>query len=103
MIKMYTPIFREEPNKNIETLAEIFKKKIIPLLQEYFYDDYEKIQLVLGDNAKQNPNKFVTDEKIEIQNIFKGTPGIDLSENEKTYRINDAAFKNVSSYIQIYK
>lgn len=90
-------------NRNIETLAEIFKKKIIPLLQEYFYDDYEKIQLVLGDNAKQNANKFVTDEKIEIQNIFKVTPGIDLSENEKTYRINDAAFKNVRSYILIYK
>lgn len=94
-------------NQNIETLAEIFIKKIIPLLQEYFYDDYEKIQLVLGDNDKQNKNKFVTDEKIEIQNIFKGPPGIDLSENEKTYRINDdddyAAFKDVSSYILIYK
>lgn len=94
-------------NKNIETLAEIFKKKIIPLLQEYFYDDYEKIQLVLGDNDKPNENKFVTDEKIEIQNIFKGTPGIDLSENEKTYRINDdkdyAAFKAVRSYILIYE
>lgn len=94
-------------NQNIETLAEIFKKKIIPLLQEYFYDDYEKIQLVLGDNDKPNENKFVTDEKIEIQNIFKGTPGIDLSENEKTYRINDdndyAAFKDVRSYILIYK
>lgn len=48
-------------NQNIETLAEIFKKKIIPLLQEYFYDDYEKIQLVLGDNDKPNENKFVTD------------------------------------------
>lgn len=94
-------------NQNIETLAEIFKKKIIPLLQEYFYDDYEKIQLVLGDNDKPNENKFVTDEKIEIQNIFKGTPGIDLSENEKTYRINDdkdyAAFKDVRSYILIYE
>lgn len=90
-------------NKHIETLAEIFKKKIIPLLQEYFYDDYEKIQLVLGDNDKPNENKFVTDEKIEIQNIFKGTPGIDLSENEKTYRINDTAFKDVRSYILIYK
>lgn len=90
-------------NQNIETLAEIFKKKIIPLLQEYFYDDYEKIQLVLGDNNKPNENKFVTDEKIEIQNIFKGTPGIDLSENEKTYRINDDAFKYVRSYILIYE
>ena len=40
----------EEPS--VKKLAEIFKNSIIPLLQEYFYEDYEKIQLVLGDNAK---------------------------------------------------
>ena len=36
----------------IENLAAIFEYAIVPLLQEYFYDDYEKIQLVLGDNQK---------------------------------------------------
>ena len=39
---------------SLETLAGIFEKNVIPLLQEYFYDDYEKIQLVLGDNAKDD-------------------------------------------------
>ena len=37
--------------KNSPTLYElehIFKYKIIPLLQEYFYDDWEKIMMVLG-------------------------------------------------------
>lgn len=33
---------------NIEELKEVFKNKIIPLLQEYFYNDYSKIQLVIG-------------------------------------------------------
>ena len=92
-------------NPNIKTLAEIFKKKIIPLLQEYFFDDYEKIQLVLGDNAKQDENKFIKDETIKQQNIFKESPSIDLSE--KSYRINDdndyEVFKNIKSYILIYK
>lgn len=36
---------------NISELALIFKNKILPLLQEYFYDDWEKIRLVLGDNG----------------------------------------------------
>ena len=94
-------------NPNIETLAEIFKKKIIPLLQEYFYDDYEKIQLVLGDNDKQNENKFIKDETIAKKNIFKEKSNVDMSENEKIYRINDdndyAAFKDVRSYILIYE
>jgi len=35
---------------NISELALIFKNKILPLLQEYFYNDWEKIRLVLGDN-----------------------------------------------------
>jgi len=36
---------------NISELALIFKNKILPLLQEYFYNDWEKIRLVLGDNG----------------------------------------------------
>jgi 5-methylcytosine-specific restriction endonuclease McrBC GTP-binding regulatory subunit McrB len=35
--------------KNIEQLKKVFKDKVLPLLQEYFYNDYEKLGLVLGD------------------------------------------------------
>ncbi len=38
-----------ENNPTIEELTNIFKNKIIPLLQEYFYDDFEKIMMVLGE------------------------------------------------------
>ncbi len=33
-----------------EGLCEVFRTRIIPLLREYFFDDWEKIRLVLGDN-----------------------------------------------------
>ena len=36
--------------RNIDDLKSVFENKIIPLLQEYFYNDYEKLGLVLGDS-----------------------------------------------------
>ena len=57
----------------LEKLQSIFEKSVIPLLQEYFYEDYQKIQLVLGDNAKSDDSlKFIIDEKVVAKNIFKG-------------------------------
>ena len=89
-------------NNNIEKLENIFKKSVIPLLQEYFYEDYQKIQLILGDNEKLDPSiKFILDEKIKVKSVFKGdaTDVIDLPE--KKYTINKEAFLNIESYKQI--
>jgi 5-methylcytosine-specific restriction protein B len=35
--------------KSFEQLVEVLKNKIIPLLQEYFYEDWHRIQLVFKD------------------------------------------------------
>ena len=35
--------------KTLNELREVFSTKIIPLLQEYFFDDYERIRLILND------------------------------------------------------
>jgi hypothetical protein len=35
--------------QTVDDLERVFRSQILPLLQEYFYDDGEKIQLVLGD------------------------------------------------------
>lgn len=40
-------------NPSLSELENIFRNKIIPLLQEYFYDDWEKILMVLGDGFVQ--------------------------------------------------
>ncbi|HED6594955.1 TPA: AAA family ATPase [Campylobacter coli] len=37
--------------KNLEDLKKVFQNKIIPLLQEYFYNDYTLISAVLNDNG----------------------------------------------------
>ena len=92
---------------SLKTLAEIFKKKIIPLLQEYFYDDYEKIQLVLGDNQKENdPDnkyKFIKSIDVRINDIFNGNPDIDTSDRDVNYEIQESAFYEIQSYKKIGK
>jgi 5-methylcytosine-specific restriction protein B len=83
---------RNEPT--VERLAEIFKGKIIPLLQEYFYDDYEKIQLVLGDNQKPDDSTRFIVKKNDAVKLF-GNADIDLSDY---YEINSAAFTRIDAY-----
>lgn len=87
-------------NPTIEMLAEIFSKSVIPLLQEYFYEDYSKIQLVLGDNDKSdNKYKFILDSPMKIREVFNGSPEVDLPE--KKYIIQREAFYQIESYLEI--
>ncbi|SCW58933.1 AAA domain (dynein-related subfamily) [Lachnospiraceae bacterium C10] len=91
-------------NSDIETLAGIFENSVIPLLQEYFYEDYSKIQLVLGDNNKMGDNKqyqFIRDDRLDINEVFSGMPEVDLPENK--YTIQREAFRKLESYKLIGK
>ena len=87
---------------DISELASIFKNKILPLLQEYFYDDWEKIRLILGDNQKQDDKtQFVkVKEEKKLSDLFGGE--IDDMGDKVLYGINEGAFENPENYIGIY-
>ena len=90
---------KDEPT--IENLAGIFKKSIIPLLQEYFYEDYSKIMLVLGDNGKtQDAHKFILETRTTATTIFRGDTS-DFDIPEYSYQIQNSAFEDINSYIEI--
>lgn len=79
-------------------LSSVFRNKVIPLLQEYFYDDYEKLRLVLGDDGKSEEHQFVTKKKPE-PNLFRGQVFEDGSDDEKyIYEVNEKAFNLQESY-----
>jgi len=88
----------DEPT--IERLADIFERNIIPLLQEYFYDDYEKIRLVLGDNNKQErSSQFIITSGTDCAELF-GSTDMDLDMGVH-YEVNRDAFDQVESYRSI--
>ena len=86
-------------DKSLPKLADIFKKSVIPLLQEYFYEDYSKIQLVLGDNDKSDDQyKFVIKNKETAKDIFKGYLDIDTDDNNN-FSLNSKAYDHIESFI----
>ena len=78
---------------DLKTLANVFKNKILPLLQEYFYDDWEKIRLVLGDS------QFIKEKK-SANALFKS--GTDYINDKILYEIDKEAFYDKQNYLKIY-
>ena len=88
---------------SVNTLPDLrytFKNKIIPLLEEYFYGDFGKIGLVLGD-------RFVTasaaHENKKILANFKGYDDVDFLTDKKIYEFSDIDSMNSSDFISIYQ
>ncbi len=64
-----------------EELINIFKNKIIPLLEEYFFGDWEKIGMILGES-------FISASPIKIS-FAKGFEGDD-EESDKIYTLKNS-------------
>lgn len=78
--------------------ADVFEKRIIPLLQEYFFADWERIGWVLNDSEKAPENRFIQTGNIEraIEGLFPESIASQL--NDRRYRINRSAFLKAASY-----
>ena len=80
---------------DLESLEATFKNKIIPLLQEYFYDNWEKIDLVL------NKNGFI--QKIDIPEDLRGSLVDDNREVYELLSFDREGWKKSESYQMIYE
>ncbi|MBB1318083.1 AAA family ATPase [Shewanella sp. SR43-4] len=92
-----------ESDPTIGRLARIFELEILPLLEEYFFDDWERVGQVLGDHFKKaNPElKFIA-EKFTDASVLR-LMGSDWAQDSiRPYKRNMAAFTNPEAYIGIY-
>ena len=82
---------RLKDDAKMETLKDIFLHEVLPLLQEYFYDDWEKINLIFNDNgflSSKNPPKMKNNDVMD--------------ENKKIWGINKNLFDVANRYQKIY-
>ena len=82
--------------RNLEDLADVFRNRVLPLLQEYFFDDWSKIRAVLGNNA------FVRERSAD-----SSFPSPDLvDEDRKIYERlpeDDERWRSAAEYQAIYR
>ena len=76
--------------RTIAELREVFSTKIIPLLQEYFFDDYERIRLILNDE-----NTFIECVAPKYVKHF--------DSGQKLYRLGDPRKWQKEHFINIYR
>lgn len=102
----FMPLKGESQENRFEILQDIFKNKILPLLEEYFFEDWEKIRLVLGDNQKKEQDlAFISMVKSDsIDGLFGSDEEAENLRLDEivTYQRNDAALKKAEAYKGIY-
>ena len=76
--------------KSYKDLQRVFSRKILPLLQEYFYEDWRKIQIVfrdIGDDDQSHEHQIVCGKEIKGLDVI----GFDDDgyEDQKEYCVKD--------------
>lgn len=78
--------------RDLDGLKRVFQTKIIPLLQEYFYEDYAKINVVLNNNGM-----------IKVKDKSKYLKSIkDLDEDKEVYEIISPDKWEKDVFLKIY-
>lgn len=103
----FTPLARvPDGDERLVALQQVFSTRILPLLEEYFFEDWQKIRLVVADNQKPADAQFVresADQEDDLARLFGGDHGLDSYSTKRRYAVQDAAFSNPDAYIGIYQ
>lgn len=103
----FTPLAKvPDGDERLVALQQVFSTRILPLLEEYFFEDLQKIRLVLADNQKPEAAQFVresADHEDDLARLFGSDHGLASYAAKRRYAVQDAAFSNPDAYIGIYQ
>ena len=83
----------------VEDLRRAFRLQIIPLLQEYFFDDFGRVALVL---ATSGAPPFLERERVTHTDLFPGRTDASLPAERSRYRMTDPESWTEATFAGLY-
>jgi 5-methylcytosine-specific restriction protein B len=103
----FTPLAKiPDGEQRMMALQQVFSTRVIPLLEEYFFEDWQKIRLVLADNQKPPASQFVIeseDLEEDLTRLFGSEHGLDSYAIKRRYSVQQIAFSDPDAYTGIYQ
>ena len=84
--------------RTLDDLRRVFAEQIIPLLQEYFFDDFARVAMVLSTEGP----RFLSPERLEFSRLFPGRPDDGASSSRDRYLLTPRETWTEDSFIGIY-
>ncbi|MCG9084278.1 McrB family protein [Laribacter hongkongensis] len=89
-----------QDDPTLPRLSAIFRQAILPLLQEYFFENWERIRWVLNDHRKPDSAAFIIeDSELNLSALF-GDVHNKLRQTKK-WKLNPEAFAKADAYLGI--
>ncbi|EOI3364180.1 McrB family protein [Aeromonas hydrophila] len=81
-------------------LGVIFKTQILPLLQEYFFEDWQRIAWVLNDHRKTDTDsQFLREQPTKVKELFGDQ--VKVGSHQQRWELNESAFACIGAYAGI--
>jgi 5-methylcytosine-specific restriction protein B len=83
----------------LEKLARVFRFHVLPMLQEYFFEDWQRIRWVLNDHRKPAHLQFVNVPDAGVDRLFGN--GVGVNEQSTRWHINEQAYAQPAAYAAV--
>ena len=85
--------------RTLEDLQRVFAEQVIPLLQEYFFDDFSRVALVLSTNGPS----FLAKQELRFNHLFPGRPDDGQSNTRTRYLLTARETWTEASFRGVYE